>query len=127
MPDALQPSLLILVAPFSVGVSTYVVTTGTFDLFAEALFMLTLFVLAVLLNRLRNLVVCCPFRVSWWAVSFPLATSAIASLRYATAQPSWLGTLMAVLLLILASVTIGALLVRTLVGLVCGELRTLST
>ena len=31
MPDALQPSLLILVAPFSVGVSTYVVTTGTFD------------------------------------------------------------------------------------------------
>ena len=127
MPDALQPSLLILVAPFAVGVSTYTVTTATFDLFAEALFMLTLFVLAVLLNRLRNLVVCCPFRVSWWAVSFPLATSAIASLRYATAQPSWLGTLMAVLLLILASVTIGALLVRTLVGLVCGELRTLST
>ena len=60
-------------------------------------------------------------------MSFPLAASAIASLRYATAQPSWLGTLMAVLLLTLASVTIGALLVRTLVGLVCGELRTLST
>lgn len=127
MPGALQPSLLILVAPFSVGVSTYVVTTGTFDLFAEALFMLSLFVLAVLLNRLRFVVACCPFRVSWWAVSFPLAASAIASLRYTTAQPSWTAELISVSLLAFASVTIGALLVRTLVGLVRGELRTLST
>ena len=126
MPVALQPSLLILVAPFSVGISTYVVTTGTFDLFAQALFMLTLFVLAVLINRLRYLVVCCPFRVPWWAVSFPLAASAIASLRYATAEPSWFAELVAVLMLTVASVTIGALLVRTL-GLVRGELRRLST
>ncbi len=126
MPDALKPSLLILVAPFAVGVSTYVVTTGTFDLFAEALFMLTLFVLAALFKHMRTLVACCPFRVSWWAVSFPLAASAIASLRYATAQPSWGGDFVAVILLTLASVTIGALLVRTLVGLARGELRTLS-
>lgn len=127
MPDALQPSLLILVAPFAVGMSAYVVTTGTFDLFAQALFMLTLFVLAVLLNRLRYLVLCCPFRVSWWAVSFPLAASAVASLRYAMAQPSRSAQMISVLLLALASVTIGALLVRTLVGIVRGELRTLST
>jgi tellurite resistance protein len=126
MPDALQPSLLILVAPFAVGMSAYVVTTRTFDLFAQALFMLTLFVLAVLLKRLRYLVLCCPFRVSWWAVSFPLAASAVASLRYATAQPSWTAQMISVLLLAVASVTIGALLVRTLVGIVRGELRTLS-
>lgn len=126
LPDALRPSLLILVAPFSVGVSTYTVTTGTFDLFAQALFMLTLFVLAVLFKDMRKLVACCPFRVSWWAVSFPLAASAIASFRYAAAQPSWFGDLVAIGLLVSASVTIGALLVRTLVGLVRGELRTLS-
>ena len=127
MPEPLQPSLLILVAPFAVGVSTYTVTIGTFDLFAEGLFMLTLFMLAVLLNHMRNLFSCCPFRVSWWAVSFPLAASAIASLRYAEARPSWIGDVIAVLLLTLASVTIGAMLVRTLVGLARGELRTLST
>ena len=126
MPDALQPSLLILVAPFAVGVSAYTVTTGTFDLFAQALFMLTLFVLAVLLNRMRYLLACCPFRMSWWAVSFPLAASAIASLRYATAEPSWIADVVAGLVLALASLTIGALLVRTLVGLARGELRTLS-
>ena len=87
MPDALQPTLLILVAPFAVGFSTYVVTAGQMDLFAQSLYLLTLFMLAVLLGRLRNLPVCCPFRVSWWAVSFPLAASAIAALRFAAAQP----------------------------------------
>jgi tellurite resistance protein len=37
LPDALKPSLLILVAPFAVGYSTYTVTAGQTDLFAEAL------------------------------------------------------------------------------------------
>ena len=83
LPDALKPSLLILVAPFAVGYSAYAVTIGQPDLFAEALYMLMLFVLAVLLGQLRNLAACCPFRVSWWAVSFPLAAASIASLRFA--------------------------------------------
>ena len=49
----------------TVGYSTCIVTAGQTDLFAEALFMLTLFVLVVLLGQLRNLPLCCPFRVSW--------------------------------------------------------------
>ncbi|MDB5828929.1 MAG: C4-dicarboxylate transporter, partial [Variovorax sp.] len=81
LPDALQPSLLILLAPFAVGTSTYIVTSSQVDLFAQALFWLTLFLLAVLLGRLRYLAKCCPFRVAWWAVSFPLAAAAIAALR----------------------------------------------
>jgi tellurite resistance protein len=52
MPDALQPSLLILVAPFAVGFSTYVTTTGQIDLFAQSLYMLTLFMLAGTCQRL---------------------------------------------------------------------------
>lgn len=55
LPAALQPSLLILVAPFAVGYSTYTVTVGRTDLFAEALYALTLFVLADLFGRLRTL------------------------------------------------------------------------
>ncbi len=35
LPDALKPSLLILVAPFAVGASTYTATTGQSDLFSE--------------------------------------------------------------------------------------------
>ena len=126
MPDALQPSLLILVAPFAVGFSTYVATTGQVDLFAQSLYMLTLFMLAVLLNRLRSLVHCCPFRVSWWAVSFPLAASAIAALRFAAAEPGTVTDMVALALLGLATITIAGLLLRTVVGLARGELRTLS-
>jgi tellurite resistance protein len=126
MPDALQPSLLILVAPFSVGFSSYVVTVGRIDLFAQSLYFLMLFVLAVLLGRLRVLRQCCPFRVSWWAVSFPLAASAIAALRFAAFDPNWFTAGVAWALLAFATIAIAGLLVRTLVGVVQGELRTLS-
>ena len=124
--DALKPTLLILIAPFSVGYSTYVVTAGQTDLFAEALYMLMLFVLAVLIGQLRNLPICCPFRVSWWAVSFPLATCSIAALRFAEAQPGVITDGIAVVLLGLATVVIVGLLGRTAWGLARGELRTLS-
>ena len=126
LPDALKPSLLILVAPFAVGTSAYIVTTGQTDVFAEALYMLTLFMLAVLIGQLRNLPICCPFRVSWWAVSFPLAASSIAALRFAAAQPGMIADGIALGLLGLASVVIAALFGRTVVGVVRGELRTLS-
>jgi tellurite resistance protein len=82
--------------------------------------------LAVLLNRLRNLVQCCPFRVSWWAVSFPLAASAIAALKFAAAEPGVVTDGSALALLGLATVVIVGLLLRTVWGIVRGELRTLS-
>lgn len=127
LPDALQPTLLILVAPFAVGYSTYTVTTGANDVFAQALYLLALFLLAVLLGRLRNLGQCCPFRFGWWSVSFPLAASAIAALRYAAVVPNWLTETVAVATLALATLAIGGLLVRTLMGVARGELRTLSS
>ncbi len=127
MPDALLPSLLILLAPFAVGFSAYVVTTGQTDIFAESLYILTLFLLAVLLGRLRNLLSCCPFRVSWWAVSFPLAASAVAALRYAGTQSNWFTNSVAVLLLGFASLVIAGLSARTIFGILQGELRHLSS
>ncbi|SDA34777.1 tellurite resistance protein [Methylobacterium sp. UNC378MF] len=126
MPTALQPSLLILVAPFAVGFSAYVATTGTIDLFAEALYALTLFLLAVLLPKLARLGRTCPFRVAWWAVSFPLAAAAVTALRVATAQPGLLTDGLALALLGLATAVILWLLARTLLGLARGELRTLA-
>ena len=126
LPDALKPSLMILVAPFAVGYSAYTTTVGHTDLFAEALYMLTLFLLAVLLGQLRRLPLCCPFRVSWWAVSFPLAASAVAGLRFAAAEPSLAADLVGLGLLTLATLVIAGLLVRTLLGLAKGELRSLS-
>ncbi len=127
LPDALKPSLMVLLAPFSVGCSAYILTADQVDLFAQALFALTVFMLAVLLGRLRYLPACCPFRVSWWAVSFPLAATAVAGLRIATALPGTLTSVIAIVLLALATFVIAALLVRTVLGVARGELRTLSS
>ena len=126
LPDELQPSLLIMLAPFAVGTSTYIVTTGHVDLFAESLFVLTLFMLAVLLGRLRHLAECCPFRVSWWSVSFPLAASAIAGLRIASTSKTTITDAIAFVLLGLATLVMAFLLLRTLFGVVRGELKALS-
>jgi tellurite resistance protein len=125
MPAALRPSLMIMAAPFSVGFSAYVTTTGRIDDFAVALYMLMLFMLAVLLGRLRNLPACSPFRVSWWAVSFPLAASAGAALRYAGHARDIPANVIAVLLLAVASVVIAGLLLRSVLGIARGEWRTL--
>jgi len=127
LPDSLQPSLLVLCAPFAVGFTAYTSTTGTVDGFATALYMVMLFVLAVLIAHLRRLGSCCPFRVSWWAVSFPLAASAGAALRYATFAQEPVTDAIAIVLLGLASVVIVLLFIRTLWGIARGELRTLST
>lgn len=122
----LQPMLLILVAPFGVGFSSYVATTGQVDLFAEALFWIMLFLLAMLLGRLRQLLHCCPFRVAWWSVSFPLAAAAASAVRFAMARPGLVADSIAWLLLALATTVIAALTIRTLVGIAFGELRALS-
>jgi len=122
MPDTLQASLMILLAPFAVGTSAYVATAGRVDLFAECLFGLTLFVLAVLAGRLRYLVRCCPFRVAWWAVSFPLAAVAVAAFRVAAADRNAFYDAAAIVLLAMATLVIGWLLARTILGIVRGEL-----
>lgn len=125
LPEPLRPSLMIMLAPFAVGFSSYVTATGGIDGFATALYMLMLFMFAVLAGRLRNLPVCSPFRVSWWAVSFPLAASASAALRYAAHAGDVFADAIAIVLLGVATFVIAGLLLRTVWGIARGELRTL--
>lgn len=127
MPEALRPMTLILVAPFAVGFSAYVATTGRVDRFAEGLYGLMLFLLVILLGRLRNLRRCCPFRVAWWAVSFPLAASAGAATKFTMVESGIVTNVVAVASLTLASIVIAVLIARTVLGILRGELRKLST
>lgn len=126
LPPAMQPSLLIMVAPFAVGFPAYVATTGNIDFFAEVLYMLTLFMVAVLLGRLRQLPRTCPFRVAWWSASFPLAASASTSLRYAAHAGDLTTHLIAGVMLAIATIVILALAWRTLSGIAKGELQALT-
>jgi len=118
---AAQPTLLILLAPFAVGFSAYVAMAGVVDAIARALFYLDLFLLAVLLPRVYAMLRGQPFRLSWWALSFPLAASAVAAQRYALALPSLPSRVLASALLALATLAIGALAWRSLRGLARGE------
>jgi len=125
MPAPLQPTLLLLSAPFSVGFSAYTTTTGQIDLFAEGLVMVMFFALAIVAGRLRALVAGHVFRLSWWAASFPLAAATLASLRYAGHAHHVVADGLALLLLATTTVCIAAFAVRTLRAVFRGELQTL--
>lgn len=120
-PPALRPSLLILSAPFAVGFSAYVALAGAVDAFARALFHLDVLLLALLLPRTVSWLRGQPFLLSWWALGFPLAASAVAAQRYAKAMPSVWAEWLALALLLVASGTIAALAWRSLRGLLRGE------
>jgi tellurite resistance protein len=82
LPERLQPTLVILVAPPSVGYLAWVALVGDVDAFARVLLNIAyLFVLivAVQVPRLAAL----PFSLSHWALSFPLAAVTVASFDHA--------------------------------------------
>jgi len=126
MATNLQPSLLILLAPFAVGFSAYVTVAGKVDRFADALYMLTLFLLTVLVGRLRYLAIACPFRLAWWAVGFPLAGSTASALRYAEQVPGIITHGIAIFLLATVTALLLAMAIRTSWGVMRGELEALA-
>jgi len=123
IPDSVQPSLLILVAPFAVGFTSYTEIVPKFDLFAEGLVMISAFVLLALAGRLRHLMNCCPFRLAWWAVAFPLASSASMAIKYAKYEGDNISMFIAETMLAIATIVIIALFVRTIMGMVRGDIK----
>lgn len=121
LPERLQPSLVILIAPPAVGYLSWVELVGGVDAFARVLlncvYLFTLIV-AVQLPKLVKL----PFSLAFWALSFPVAAAAIASFAHAGATGSdghrWIG------LLYLAALCgiIAGLLWRTARALISGAL-----
>ena len=121
LPERLQPSLVILIAPPAVGYLAWIELVGGVDAFARVLlncvYLFTLIV-AVQLPKLVKL----PFSLAFWALSFPVAGAAIASFSHAAAIGSaghrWIGlAYLAVLCAIIA-----ALLWRTARALFAGAL-----
>ncbi len=102
LPEALQPTLLVLLLPFAITYSDYDALTGSKDIMGSILYYAGFFLLVLLFRRILLLPRCCPFRVSWWSVSFPLAAITIASFKYA-AHPTpfpvqWIPAVLLILL-----------------------------
>lgn len=122
---SLQPSLMVLIAPFAVGFSAYVNVVGEIDRFATALYMLTVFLLSVMVGRLRYLAIMCPFRLSWWSVSFPLASASVCTLRYAQHSPNLFTHSVAIALLTGVTLLLLAMFSKTIASLLKGNLKLL--
>lgn len=112
LPGRLQPTLVILIAPPAVGFLAWVALTGGVDHFARVLLnsaYLFALIVAVQLPRILRL----PFAMSFWALSFPLAALTIASLHYGEAIGSDTHRAIGLALLLILTLTLFALLVRT--------------
>lgn len=120
LPASMVPSLLILMAPFEVGFLAYTNFTQRIDTFSGLLFYFGLFLFLTLAPRVFRKGI--PFATGWWAISFPMAALASASLKYAMFARSWPVTAIAVILLSLLSIAVVVLFVQTLRTLFNGRL-----
>lgn len=120
LPAGMVPSLLILMAPFEVGFLAYTNFTQHVDTFSGLLFYFGLFIFLTLAPKVFRRGI--PFASGWWAISFPMAALASASLKYSMFAQAWPVTVIAILLLAMLSIAIVVLFVRTLHILLNGKL-----
>lgn len=126
LPQKLMPTLMILVAPFSVGFAAYLATFGKIDNFAFSLYFLGLFMFFALLNQLFKVASCCPFKVSWWAISFPLAALLNSTLQIAKFLDNAYFNAFSIIMLFCFLLVFIWLIFRTLGGIFNKELANLS-
>jgi tellurite resistance protein len=85
LPERLLPTLVIVIAPPSVGfVAWQELNGGEIDAFARILYYSALMFVLITLTQVGRLV-SLPFTMSWWAYSFPVAGFTIASSRFGEA------------------------------------------
>ena len=113
LPERLQPTLVILIAPPAVGFLGWVTLTGGIGPFARILLNVAyLFSLVVALQLPR--IVRLPFSLSFWALSFPVAAVTVASLRHALLTGSGVHRVTGLALLVVLCLTMAVLAWRTL-------------
>jgi tellurite resistance protein len=120
LPERMRPLLFILIPPPAIGFLSYVLLTDTLDAAAHVLYGFGAFLTLLLLSQARQFVRL-PFFISWWGYTFPLAAITVATLAMAerTGLAMYRGA--SAVLLLLATVVIGWVFVRTVVAFVRGE------
>ncbi|RRS04421.1 C4-dicarboxylate ABC transporter [Aquabacterium soli] len=107
------PTLFILLAPPSIGLSAYLAFTGgQAGAMGDILYCLALFIAMLLLSLIRH-AAHGPFFMSWWAMTFPVDGWAGASIGYYHARPSTYTAAIALVALGLASCVVLWVTTRT--------------
>jgi len=122
MPVAIQPTLLILVGPLALAFSGYLSLTGILDTTASIFYYADLFILLLFGSKIIQIATCCPFRVGWWAIGFPLVAITIASFRYAVNRHSSIYQIIPAILLTISTAVILFLLIQTFYKLFTNQL-----
>ncbi|GGB69264.1 SLAC1 anion channel family protein [Fictibacillus barbaricus] len=120
LPDKMTPSLMVLIAPFGVGFLSYTNIIKGVDMFASILFYFGLFLAIILFGQVFKKGL--PFGASWWAVSFPMAAVVNAAFKYANYVNTWPLKAIAAISLIVLTIVLAVIFVRTLTYLFRGEL-----
>lgn len=115
-----RPSTMVTVAPFALGFAAYVNLTHQVDMFAELLFYCALCLFVLMGTRLA--LSPAAFSLAWWDIGFPLAALANAALVYSRTVDGPRLQLTAALLLLVLTLSIVGLSVRTLRALFAGRL-----
>ena len=121
LPEKMLPTLFILIAPPAVGFISYIKLNGELDNFARILYYSAIFLVLLLLSQLPRFTRI-NFYMSWWAYSFPLAASAIATQLIYSLTGDVFFYYLAFALLALATTVILLLLARTAVAIVRNEI-----
>ncbi|MEN0053083.1 MAG: SLAC1 anion channel family protein [Mucilaginibacter sp.] len=120
MPNTVAPTLMIMVAPLGLAFNSYENLSHSQDMFAAVLIYFGLFLLLLLSSKLLMLPRACPFQISWWAVSFPLATITNAMCRFVENKTEFIPQYLAKFLLLCTTLVILFLLIQTIIRIVKG-------
>lgn len=121
LPEKLQPTLVILIAPPAVAFVAWVKLTGDVDAFARILIncaYLFSMIVMVQLPRILRL----PFSLSFWALSFPIAAVSIASFLFAHETGSLVHRVFGTVFWAALCIIIAGLLMRTFRAAMAGKI-----
>ncbi|XP_049369557.1 S-type anion channel SLAH2-like [Solanum verrucosum] len=114
LPKDLHPVFFLFVAAPSVASMAWATIQGSFDYGSRISYFIALFLyfsLAVRINFFRGI----RFSLTWWAYTFPMTGAAIATIRYSAVVTNTLTKCLVVILCSLATLTVTALLVTTII------------
>src|SRR5262249_50084139 len=115
------PTLFILLAPPSIGLSAYLAfNQGVAGPLADILYSLALFIALLLATMVRE-ITHGHFFLSWWAMTFPLDGWAGASLLFHRARPGTATAVVAVVALAAATAMVSWVALRTARHVASGE------
>ncbi len=121
LPARMTPMLFILLAPPSVGFISYTNLTGNIDAFAHVLYYIALFLGLLLFSNIARFMKV-PFFISSWAYSFPVASLTIATAKMSGFVPNTFFITLKYLLLILVSVLLLWLIIKTLKAIISNQI-----